>query len=261
MRGDLIKEILFLEKLKKFKHVVRAFGYEIKETEDESKVYILMEKGDKDLLALLKRHKAEGSLSPARLAHYWEQMLAALQEVHAAGIVHADIKPANFLLVAGELKLIDFGMACEVASGQEHVVRHVITGTQDYMGPEQYAGMVRPLNAPVDTQTSIRISTKTDVWALGIILHQTIYGGLLPFEDVPGGQLGRIQAYSSLARPVALPEVPGLDPALRDTMRRCLEKDPGRRADVAELLRHPFLQPRHGQAEPPPACTVCRLNK
>lgn len=42
---------------------------------------------------------------------YWQQMLEAVQTIHEAKIVHGDLKPANFLIVAGSLKLIDFGIA------------------------------------------------------------------------------------------------------------------------------------------------------
>ena len=183
MKGELIREILFLEKLKNFKHVVRAFEYEIKETAEENKVFLLMEKGEKDLMQLLSTHKQEKSLTPVRLKYYWEQMLTAVQEVHEAKIIHADIKPANFLLVSGELKIIDFGMACEMPPGQDHVVRHFISGTRDYMSPEAYAGLARDVD-DWESETSIKVTTKIDVWALGIFLYQTIFNGTLPFAEV-----------------------------------------------------------------------------
>merc|ERR1711892_867733 len=100
MKQDLIREIVFLEKLKTCKLVVRAFDYEIRETDDEHKMFVVMEKGDKDLFQILARHKEEKTLSPTRLKFYWEQMLLAVQEVHQNNIIHADIKPGNFLLVA-----------------------------------------------------------------------------------------------------------------------------------------------------------------
>ena len=48
-KNDLIKEIVFLEKLKNCNGVVKAFEYELKETEDSHWMYVLMEKGDMDL--------------------------------------------------------------------------------------------------------------------------------------------------------------------------------------------------------------------
>ena len=54
---------------------------------------------------------------------YWEQMLEAVQECHASGIIHADIKPQNFVLVKGQLKLIDFGFALQIEPGKNSVER------------------------------------------------------------------------------------------------------------------------------------------
>ena len=75
----------------------------------------------------------------APLRYYWEQMLEAVQTVHDAGVVHADIKPNNFVLVKGHLKLIDFGLAVEVPSGRDYLERTFVGGTRDYLSPESLA--------------------------------------------------------------------------------------------------------------------------
>ena len=263
MKNDLIREILFLEKLKNCHNVVRAFEYQIKENEDENKMFVLMEKGDKDLFQILNRLKEGKALSPSRLRFYWEQMLTAMLEVHSANIIHADIKPGNFLLVAGELKLIDFGMACEIPAGKDHVVRNFISGTKDYMSPEAYAGMLideddRDKEAEKEPETkSFKITKKADVWALGIILFQIVYG-FLPFHQVPGGKMSKIRAVSSLLHPVEFDEMENLDPELLDTMKRCLEKDPSKRATIEELLMHPYLQPQHKKVSNSKMCNNCK---
>lgn len=64
-------------------------------------------------------------------------MLEAVKTVHSAKIVHCDLKPANFLLVKGRLKLIDFGISKAIQSNDTtNVVRENQIGTVNYMSPE-----------------------------------------------------------------------------------------------------------------------------
>ena len=67
VKKDLISEIVFLERLKHCDLVVKAFDYELRETETEHKIFMLMEKGDKDLFQIFLDHKNSGTLSPAKL--------------------------------------------------------------------------------------------------------------------------------------------------------------------------------------------------
>merc|ERR1711909_135477 len=60
-----------------------------------------------------------GEITPAMIKHYWTEMLHAVSVIHKRGIIHKDLKPANFLLVAGTLKLIDFySQQCAVRQDQ-----------------------------------------------------------------------------------------------------------------------------------------------
>ena len=63
-------------------------------------------------------------------------MLLAVQTVHSRKIVHCDLKPANFLLVRGKLKLIDFGISKTIQNDTTNVVRENQVGTVNYMSPE-----------------------------------------------------------------------------------------------------------------------------
>ena len=259
MRNDLIGEILFLEKLKNCNYVVKAFEYQIINTEDEDKMYVLMEKGGPDLHELIAKHKKKKNLTPARLRIYWEQMLTAVQEVHMANIIHADIKPGNFLYVKGELKLIDFGMATEIPPGQDHATKNHVCGTTGYMSPEVLAGALYNEEDDPKAETSIKITTKVDVWALGIFLYQIVYDGLLPFSMVPGGKFSKMMAISG-KHPVDFADK-DMDPHLLDTMKSCLEKDPAKRATVEQLLAHPFLRPQWGEVAPPVICLNCKSSQ
>jgi serine/threonine-protein kinase TTK/MPS1 len=56
----------------------------------------------------------------------------ALQAVHKQSVIHADIKPSNFLMVAGQLKLIDFGLAIEVPVGKSSLKFVIGTSFNDF---------------------------------------------------------------------------------------------------------------------------------
>ena len=95
----------------------------------------------------------------------------ALEAAHAAGLVHRDIKPQNLMLTAaGEVKLLDFGVAMALTEGsdkkpteKERALRgFAIFGTPEYMAPEQVAG------DPIDG--------RTDLYALGCVLYEMLTG-------------------------------------------------------------------------------------
>jgi serine/threonine-protein kinase TTK/MPS1 len=101
-------------------------------------------------------------------------MLEAVQVLHEEKIVHSDLKPANFLLIEGALKLIDFGIANAIANDTTNIHREGQLGTANYMPPEAIAatgsGGIR------------KLGRASDVWSLGCILYQMVYGKT-PFSD------------------------------------------------------------------------------
>mgnify|MGYP001159096251 CR=1 FL=1 len=63
-------------------------------------------------------------------------MLSAVQVIHDEAVVHSDLKPANFVLVKGRLKLIDFGISKAIAADTTNIGRDQQIGTANYMPPE-----------------------------------------------------------------------------------------------------------------------------
>uniref|UniRef100_UPI00398EF1D3 dual specificity protein kinase Ttk isoform X2 n=1 Tax=Pristiophorus japonicus TaxID=55135 RepID=UPI00398EF1D3 len=101
-------EIEYLKRLQQHSDkIIKLFDYEI----TENYIYMVMECGNIDLNTLLRRKKV---INPLERKLYWENMLEAVHTIHQHGIIHSDLKPANFLMVEGMMKLIDFGIANEI---------------------------------------------------------------------------------------------------------------------------------------------------
>ena len=103
----------------------------------ENILYVVMEKGDTDLATLLKKYSNNRNITAAMIKHYWTEMLHGVSVIHQRGIIHKDLKPANFLLVAGRLKLRDFGIAISVQTDMTSVFIDNQMGTFNFMSPVQ----------------------------------------------------------------------------------------------------------------------------
>lgn len=144
------------------------------------------------------------------------QMLLAINYLHTNGIVHADIKPENFLYQSADadlLKLIDFGLS--TVYGQEALTG----GTLSYASPE----MVRRER-----------TTKSDLWSIGCVAY-VLLCGRLPF-DGPGtkilierGQFNKKQEWYYL------------NEEAQDFIQRCLEPNTTKRMSAEDALRHAFI--------------------
>jgi len=221
-----------------------------------------MEMGECDLNSLLKlRQNPENSkLDPVFVRFYWKEMLECLQAVHAHDIVHSDLKPANFVVVQGRLKLIDFGIANAIQTDETvNVHRETQVGTPSYMSPEslmdsqQYAFTSANngrLNLPPGAKGPrlMKLGKPSDVWSLGCILYQMVYGQP-PFAHIQN-QMARCHAIVNWNHAIDFPER-GLGGAtvpssLLRTMRACLSRDQQSRPTCDDLLSgaNSFLYPQ-----------------
>ena len=103
-------EIDLLQALQGNDHIITLVGWERKS--NPAVLYIVMECGDADLCTALKNRKKSGlSIDENCQRLYWQQMLEAVQAIHAVNIVHSDLKPANFIFVKGKSESI-FARTC-----------------------------------------------------------------------------------------------------------------------------------------------------
>ncbi|MGZ5356830.1 MAG: protein kinase domain-containing protein [Solirubrobacterales bacterium] len=119
---------------------------------------------------LQARIAAEGRLRPDRAASLTYEIAEGLDAIHAAGLVHRDVKPAN-IIVSDRNKgmsayLTDFGLAKSAASESGMTRTGEVIGSLDYLAPEQIEGH--------------RVDARTDVYALGCVLFELLTG-TVPF--------------------------------------------------------------------------------
>lgn len=162
---------------------------------------------------LSRRIADEGRLEPQRAAALIAQVADGLDAIHAAGLVHRDVKPANVLLSGEEgsehAYITDFGVARNVAteSGLTQTGRFV--GTLDYVAPEQISGDA--------------VDARVDVYALGCLLFKLLTGEV-PFPRE--GEAARLYAHLNDPPPAPSLYAPGVAMALDDVVARAISKQP-----------------------------------
>jgi len=177
----------------------------------------------------------EGPVATAEAVRLASEVARGLAHAHGEGVVHRDLKPTNvFLTEGGQVKILDFGMAH--AFGR----RRLAGGTPAYMAPEQWQG------APEDE--------RTDVFALGVLLHRML-AGEHPFPD----DEGRWASSPSWAPRLAVRGAPELEGLVASMLARAPTDRPRDGAAVvaalepiAERLRsEPAAGPARVQAREP----------
>ncbi|HVH41882.1 MAG TPA: protein kinase [Labilithrix sp.] len=189
--------------------------------------YLVMELLDGDDLGTIVDSK--GALPIEDAVDFVIQACEAVAEAHTQGIVHRDLKPRNLFLTrhldgTPLVKVLDFGIS-KWAQGTED---HSLTRTSDIVGSPNYM-------SPEQIKSAKDVDARTDIWSLGVILHELI-AGRVPFLATGVPQLCAMVLQDA---PPSLVELrPDTPISLANTVTRCLEKD---RADrfqtVGELVR------------------------
>ena len=242
-------EIELLRKLRQNAMVIQLIDAEIRE--EHRMIDIVLEFGETDLAKMLKQYP-NGHIDLNLVRVFWQQMLCAVKAIHEERIVHGDLKPANFVLVRGMLKLIDFGIAKQISQNTTHIVREDRLGTLSYMAPEAIGDLSQLANPAVP----VKVSRAADTWSLGCILYQMTYGRP-PFNKVTS-MYQKVRCICDPACEIDYPARPGTPPALIDTLRHCLRRSPTERLTLDALLAHPFLTGEPLGVSHCPHCPHCR---
>ncbi len=180
------------------------------------------------LLELLLR---TGPLPWQQACDIARQAALGLAHLHAAGLVHRDVKPQNLLIdAAGHVKLLDFGlsMVCDGEAGDEFsmamIFGHQCVGTAEYAPPEQI-------------ENSLAADARSDIYSLGATLF-TMLTGTTPFEAETTEQMlqahreGRLRSVSDL-----VPDIPAdVDRVVAALLARNPQDRPATAAAAAAAL-------------------------
>jgi serine/threonine-protein kinase len=170
-----------------------------------------------DLHALLRDH---GRLAPGRAVALIGQVASGLDEAHARGLVHRDVKPGNVLIGrrggSEHAYLTDFGVTLEREGGVHLTATGFAVGTADYMAPEQAQGA--------------QVDGRADIYSLGCVLFRALTGAV-PYDRT--SEMDKLMAHIYEPPPSLLDVAPELSPELAAVLLRALAKDPGERHDSA----------------------------
>ena len=216
--------------------------------DDDGMLFLAMELVDGTDLRRLAR--AAGGPLPVGLALFIAaETLRGLSHAHdlqkdgkPLGLVHRDVSPHNILISrGGGVKVADFGIAKASAASTSGSAQGVIKGKLPYMAPEQAAGDA--------------VSAQTDLWAVGIVLHELLVG-TRPFDGATDTEtLARVLRAELPALPATVP--PDVAMVLRALLSRAPAERPAGADSAALALRACAAYPPNGEKEL--AALVARL--
>ena len=157
----------------------------------------------------------QGPLAESSVLSLAAGLAEALGAIHAAGLVHRDLKPDNVLLAYDGPRVIDFGIA-RVAGASTLTGTGVLMGTLAYMSPEQAIGQA--------------VGPPSDVFSLASVLVFAATGAG-PYGDGTQAELLYRVAHQ-------VPSLDGVPPQVRALVEPCMAADPERRPTTSDLVEH-----------------------
>ncbi|OHV39566.1 MULTISPECIES: WD40 repeat domain-containing serine/threonine protein kinase [Pseudofrankia] len=215
IRPDLAREPEFRERFGQeataARRVARFCTAEVLDVDVASRrPYLVTEYIEGRTLAAAVRE--DGPLPGVEVERLAVAVASALTAIHAAGLVHRDLKPGNIMLSPSGARVIDFGIAR--AMDATTTFTHAGVGTPAFMAPEQALGGV--------------VAPPADIYAWGgVVLYAAT--GRLPHGDGPSP----VVLYRAVNEE---PDLTGLDPGLRELVARAMAKDPATRPTAQGLL-------------------------
>lgn len=150
---------------------------------------------------------------------YIKSILIGIDFLHSRNIIHRDIKAANVLLLDGEAKLADFGLAYDVNDFGDQV--SIVSGSPNWMAPEVLN--MHPM------------TTKSDIWSIGALVIELLTGKP-PFSHLP---VPVVLTLIKEKQTVPIPE--NISESAKQFIMCCIERKPSKRPTAADLLHHSWF--------------------
>ncbi|MFO7951696.1 MAG: Stk1 family PASTA domain-containing Ser/Thr kinase [Bacillota bacterium] len=174
--------------------------------------------------------REQGRLPAHEAINIARQIAEALEQAHAAGVIHRDIKPQNILFSRnGKVKVTDFGIAI-AGDGVTVTAGDQIIGSVQYISPEQARGEIA--------------GKQSDLYSLGVVLYEMVTGKV-PFVGESQVAVAMKHIQEEIVPPRNL--VPGIPEALESIILKAVQKDSAERyMDAAEFLEDLFYAEEKG---------------
>jgi serine/threonine protein kinase len=192
-------------------------------------IYAIDQQGDTLFIAMeliegqpLAEVMTKGPMIPADAVRVAIHVCDGLSEAHAKGIIHRDIKPENIILSPRFVKVLDFGIAKQIGGTADPSLTQggMVVGTPHYMSPEQALGR--------------SVDARTDIFSLGVVMYEMLSGSK-PFG---GDAVTEVLLKIVMNEPRDIGHAaPGINPALADIIRRCMQKQAENRFQDCDELR------------------------
>ncbi|KAM0868665.1 hypothetical protein ACQ4PT_041168 [Festuca glaucescens] len=229
------EEAEVLRRVGKSPHLVRCHAI-FRGSDDEPAM--LLELMDAGSLGRVLRHRDHDGLPEPALAEVAARCLAGLAHLHySCRVAHLDLKPDNLLADGrGNVRIGDFSVSRILSRVPGDRLRvSVAVGSTAYLSPERFAPNAR---------AGPRGACAADVWSLGVTVLELFSGRcpILPAAQRTSWEM--LKEAICCGEPPSVQEIATASASLRGFVDACLQKDPKRRATVAQLLAHPFVAGR-----------------
>ncbi|CAG9861701.1 unnamed protein product [Phyllotreta striolata] len=209
----IFRETAILKKLK-HPHITRL--YQLMETNQT--IYLVTEYASKG--EIFDYLVSKGRMSESEAKRIFNQIVSAVSYCHSQGVVHRDLKAENLLLDHNfNIKLADFGFSNQFTEG---CLLSTFCGSPPYAAPELFQGF--KYDGP-----------KADIWSLGVVLYVLVCGSL-PFDAPTLNALRNVVIEGKFRIPYFMSQ------ECEHLIRHMLVVDPEKRLNIAQILRHKWLE-------------------